>query len=103
MNKIYGIDLGTTYSRIAHVDEYGQAMVFASNKGDDQTNTPSVVYFEPDSDNIVVGMAAKRMSKVREDRVISLIKRVMGEPDWICELDEQTYKPQDISAVILRI
>lgn len=101
MSNVYGIDLGTTYSRIAYVDEYGKPVVLESNK-DGLKSTPSVVYFEPESKKIIVGRAAKGMAKVREDRVVSTVKRVMGEPDWVFECDGQTYKPQDISAIILK-
>ncbi len=101
MGNVFGIDLGTTYSRIAYVDEYGRPVVLESNM-DGEKNTPSVVYFEPDSKTIVVGKAAKGMAKVREERVVSAVKRVMGDPNWVFECDGQQYKPQDISAFILK-
>ena len=41
---VYGIDLGTTYSCIAQVDKYDQAVVLANFEGD--VTTPSAVYFE---------------------------------------------------------
>ena len=48
---IFGIDLGTTYSCIAYVDEYGKAVVIPNSEGD--RTTPSVVQFE--GNNRVVG------------------------------------------------
>ena len=48
----YGIDLGTTYSCIAYVDETGRPVVLKSAVGED--TTPSVVYFES-PENVVVG------------------------------------------------
>lgn len=41
---VYGIDLGTTYSCIAQVDKFDQAVVLTNFDGG--TTTPSVVYFE---------------------------------------------------------
>ena len=49
---VYGIDLGTTYSCIAQVDQFDQAVVLRNFEGD--ATTPSVVYFE-DETNVVVG------------------------------------------------
>lgn len=97
--KVYGIDLGTTYSCIAHVDEHGKAVVLANTEGD--LTTPSVVYFES-PDDIVVGKAAKEVAAVEPDLVVSTVKRVMGQADWEFEAHDKTYKPQDISSFILR-
>src|SRR5438045_5447183 len=52
---IFGIDLGTTFSCIAYVDEYGKAVVIPNSEGD--RTTPSVVQFEGESR--VVGKEAK--------------------------------------------
>jgi molecular chaperone DnaK len=57
--KVYGIDLGTTYSCIAHVDERGRAGVLPNAEGD--MTTPSVVSFES-PDNVIVGQAAKEVA-----------------------------------------
>ena len=46
MGKVFGIDLGTTYSCIAHIDENGKPVVLKNAEGD--LTTPSVVYFERD-------------------------------------------------------
>ena len=44
---VYGIDLGTTYSCIAQVDQFDQAIVLRNFEGD--ATTPSVVYFEDEN------------------------------------------------------
>ena len=49
---VYGIELGTTDSRIAYVDNAGQPVILKSMMGED--TTPSVVYFES-SETVVVG------------------------------------------------
>ena len=76
-NRIFGIDLGTTYSCIAYVNDAGKTEVVPNADGD--LTTPSVVYFE-DSDTVIVGKAAKEELKMNPDRVITLVKRLMGEP-----------------------
>lgn len=98
MNKVYGIDLGTTYSCIAHVDEHGKPAVI--NNSDNELTTPSVVYFESD-DNIVVGKEAKEVAEIYPNQVASTIKRVMGDPEWKFPYNEKDYSSQEISSFIL--
>lgn len=98
-NRVYGIDLGTTYSCIAYVDDHGKPTVVANSEG--QSTTPSVVYFE-DAENIVVGQTAKDVAEVHPELVVSTVKRVMGQPDWTYEHGGTSYHPQDISSFVLR-
>lgn len=97
-HTVYGIDLGTTYSAIAHVNEFGQADVIDNLEGD--KTTPSVVYFE-DSENFIVGKIAKNGQKVFPDDTVSLVKRLMGQKLSI-DFHGRTYTPESISALILR-
>ncbi len=99
LRKIYGIDLGTTYSCIAKVDEHQKALII--NNSDGSSTTPSVVYFESPQ-NIVVGQAAKENALVMPSQVVSLVKRFMGNPDATFEFFDKTYTPQEISALILK-
>jgi molecular chaperone DnaK len=94
----FGIDLGTTYSCIAHVDDAGRAVVIKNILGEDLT--PSVVFFES-TDNVVVGQAAKEVAKTSPDLVVSLIKREMGE-ELELTFHRETHTPETISALILR-
>lgn len=98
-NKVYGIDLGTTYSCIAQVDEYGRPTVIPN--ADSQPATPSVVMFDSPTD-IVVGIQAKRNARVRPDDVVSLVKRQMGDDDWRVRVHGQDYSAPAISALILK-
>jgi len=98
-NRIYGIDLGTTYSCIAYVDEHGKPVVVSNSEG--QPTTPSVVFFEGPG-NIVVGKTAKDVAEMHPERVVSTVKRVMGDQNWVFDHDGSTYHPQDISSFILR-
>ena len=98
IKKIFGIDLGTTYSSIAHVDEFGKAVVIPN--ADNQRVTPSVVFF--DGGNIVVGEVAKESAKLYPDDVVSFVKRSMGEADFLFEYDSKSYRAEEISSYILR-
>src|SRR5438105_10649076 len=95
---IFGIDLGTTYSCIAYIDEYGKAEVIPNSEGD--RTTPSVVQFE--GKNRVVGKEAKNSAVLNPDAVVELIKRHMGEADWRYEYDGNQYTAEEISSYILR-
>jgi molecular chaperone DnaK (HSP70) len=96
--RVFGIDLGTTYSAIAYVDETGRPTMCRNT--DSLETTPSVVYFENES-NVVVGSVAKNSAIVYPDRVISLIKRRMGSKATF-DFDGKTYTPESISALILK-
>jgi molecular chaperone DnaK len=95
---IYGIDLGTTYSVVAYIDETGRPAVVRNSDGDD--TTPSVVYFET-ADNTVVGKTAKEAAGFRPDDVVSLIKREMGNKDYSRVFYGQELSPSGISGIIL--
>lgn len=95
---IFGIDLGTTYSCIAYVDDYGKAVVIPNFEGD--LSTPSVVQFE--GSNRVVGQEAKNSSIVNPNDVVEMVKRYMGQADWRFQYDGQEYTPEVISSYILR-
>jgi molecular chaperone DnaK len=97
--RVYGIDLGTTYSCISHVDEHGKPVVLANAEG--ELTTPSVVFFES-PDNIVVGQSAKEVVSIHPELCVSAVKRAMGDPHWERSFHGQVYKPQDVSSFILR-
>ena len=95
---IFGIDLGTTYSVVAYIDETGRPAVTRNSYGDD--TTPSVVFFESET-NVVVGKVAKESAGVFPDQVVSLIKREMGSKDYSRTFSGKEYTPPSISALIL--
>ncbi|HRX14494.1 MAG TPA: molecular chaperone DnaK [Eubacteriales bacterium] len=96
MGKIIGIDLGTTNSCVA-VLEGGEPVVIANSEGN--RTTPSVVAFTKEGERLV-GQVAKRQAVVNSDRTISSIKREMGSNHTV-KIDDKTYSPQEISAMIL--
>ena len=95
---VLGIDLGTTYSCVARLDEFDKPVAVLNSEGD--YTTPSVVYFE-DRENVVVGKQAKNELARHPDRVVQHIKRKMGVPDFFIEMDGRDYYPPQISSVIL--
>jgi len=96
--RIFGIDLGTTNSSIAYVDEYGKPVIVPN--AENQRITPSVVFF--DEDSIVIGEVAKESAKLYPDGVVSFIKRSMGEANFLFEHDAKTYRAEEIASFILR-
>ena len=96
MAKVIGIDLGTTNSCVA-VMEGGEAVVIPNAEG--SRTTPSVVAFQKDGSR-VVGRVAKNQAVANPEKTIISIKRKMGS-DYKVKIDDKSYSPQEISAMIL--
>jgi len=96
--RVFGIDLGTTYSSVAYVDEFGKAVIIPN--AENERVTPSVVFF--DEDSIVVGDVAKESSKLYPNEVVSFVKRSMGEPNFIFLHNSEEFRAEEISAYILK-
>ena len=120
MGKIVGIDLGTTNSCVAFVDN-GEPQVIPNAEG--SRTTPSVVSFAKDGERRV-GSVAKRQGVTHPESTIFAIKRLMGlgfdaepaqrhmrsvpyrvvESDrgdaWV-QIEDHTYSPPEISAMVL--
>jgi molecular chaperone DnaK len=96
MDVIVGIDLGTTNSEVAQVRD-GQPHVFAE---DGDAILPSFVGLAEDG-RLLVGKSAKNQWVLAPERTIKSIKRKMGQ-DVRVKLGDQEYRPQEISAMILR-
>jgi molecular chaperone DnaK (HSP70) len=93
---IIGIDLGTTNSEVAVVRD-GRPEILAI---DGAKLLPSVVGLGDDG-NLLVGQAARNQYTLYPERTIRSVKRRMGE-DAHLNLGEQSYRPQEISALILK-
>ncbi len=98
VRKIAGVDLGTTYSAIAHFDSSGKAAIIPNS--DNERITPSVILFE--EDEVIVGKIAKDCAVTSPERVIQFIKREIGDPDWVKEIHGHEYTPEMLSAIILK-
>ena len=97
MSKVIGIDLGTTNSVVA-VMEGGEPTVITNPEG--SRLTPSVVGFSKNGERLV-GQLAKRQAVSNPDGTFSSIKRHMGT-DYKVSVDDKSYTPQEISAMILQ-
>ncbi|HEY5139860.1 MAG TPA: Hsp70 family protein, partial [Methylococcales bacterium] len=97
MNEIIiGIDLGTTNSEVAIV-ENGQVVVVEDNN---KKILPSFVGID-DQGDILVGETARNQYLVYPERTVKSIKRLMGQ-DIQVDLAGHAYAPQEISAIILK-
>ena len=99
-----GIDLGTTFSCGAYVDEHGRPHAIVNSEG--ENTTPSVVFFES-KDSVVVGQVAKDNSELFPNNVISLVKNSMGKLDpsgkpVVFVTDYGEYSPEAVSSLILQ-
>lgn len=99
MSEFYGIDLGTTYSCIATIDQDDLVTVISNPKGD--LTTPSVVALD-DKGKWIVGKAAKSKLGSDPDNVVAFIKREMSNATFKCKLQGKEFTPVDISAQILK-
>lgn len=96
MGKVIGIDLGTTNS-CAAVVENGEPVIVTNAVG--ARTTPSVVAFSKNGERLV-GEIAKRQQATNGERTISSVKRQIGT-QWSVKIDGKEYKPQTISAMLL--
>src|SRR5207302_1668882 len=96
--RLVGIDLGTTFCAIATLDDHGQPITLPNRDGD--MLTPSAVYL--DDGSAVVGQAALDVTLERPDRVATLIKRRMGNPKFDRLVSGREFRPETLSAIILR-
>ncbi len=92
-----GIDLGTTFSAVAIVNEHGIPEVLPNAEGD--RITPSVILFE--DQDVIVGTYAKQAATVYPEQVVEFVKRHMGEDDYRFRWKDKEYSPEDLSHFIL--
>ncbi len=93
-----GIDLGTTYSCIAYLNEHGQPVTLQNQEG--ELSTPSVVLFE--QSEVLVGTEALRNAILHPHHVVQNSKRFMGDSGHRWRVDGKPYTPIDIAAFVLK-
>jgi len=98
--KSIGIDLGTTFCAVAHIDAYGKAQIIPNSEN--ERVTPSVILFE--GQEVSVGSVAKQNAVAEPDRIVEFVKREMGKSKehYSREFDGKVYSAEELSAVILR-
>jgi molecular chaperone DnaK len=93
-----GIDLGTTFSILAYLDEGGRPRVIPSLEGG--AATPSIVYF--DSSGVAVGKGASKLARHDATGLAQFAKRDMGKAKYRFPIRGQDLPPEVIQALVLR-
>jgi molecular chaperone DnaK len=96
--RLVGIDLGTTFSAIATLDDHGQPATLPNRDG--EMLTPSAIFL--DDGIAVVGQAALDVALEQPAKVAALVKRRMGEPKFERPINGREFRPETLSAIILR-
>src|SRR6266700_4844000 len=98
--KVVGIDLGTTFSAIAHIDTYGKPQIIPNSET--ERITPSVIFF--DGTNVIVGTVAKNNAVAEPEKIVDFVKREMGKPkdQFHREFDGKVYSAEELSALIIK-
>ena len=100
MRKVVGIDLGTTFSAIAHINEFGSPEIIPNAEG--ERITPSVILF--DDDVTIVGETAWRSAVAEPEKITQFVKLQMGKSkdEFSMEFEGKEYSAEKLSALILK-
>jgi molecular chaperone DnaK len=104
--QVVGIDLGTTNSVVAFVDDAGESHAIAGPDG--ERIVPSVVWFPPDDESRVeVGDLAKGQAVIDPEHVAMLFKRGMGRDTFLDSKRPfmargKEWRPEELSSIILK-
>ncbi len=98
--KAVGIDLGTTFSAVAHIDAYGKPQIIPNSES--ERITPSVVLF--DGSNAIVGTIAKNNTVAEPEKIVDFVKREIGKSkeQFHREFNNINYSAEELSALILK-
>jgi molecular chaperone DnaK len=98
--KAVGIDLGTTFSAVAHIDGYGKPQIIPN--AESERITPSVILF--DGPNVIVSTGAKNSAVAEPEKIVDFIKREMGKPkeQFHRAFDGKIYSAEELSALIIK-
>ncbi|MBT5716960.1 MAG: Hsp70 family protein [Opitutae bacterium] len=99
MSNIVGIDLGTTLSSIAVLDQIGKPEIISNQDG--ENITPSVVYWDDEEQIMLVGTQARLALTADPDKGVEEVKKEMGQ-DSAWEWDGIAHNPEQISSYILK-
>jgi len=98
--KVVGIDLGTTFSAMAHIDNYGKPQIIPNTET--ERITPSVIFF--DGSNVIVGTVAKNNAVAEPEKIVDFVKREIGKPkeQFHREFNGKVYSAEELSALIIK-
>ncbi|REK07457.1 MAG: Hsp70 family protein [Planctomycetota bacterium] len=94
-----GIDLGTTFSTLAHLDDEGNPVAIANE--DDSVETPSLILLA-ESGHVIVGPNRQRAAMEDPEHVVERVKRHMGNAEFKRTFDGREITPEFLSALILK-
>jgi molecular chaperone DnaK len=94
-----GIDLGTTFSTLAMLDQEGNPVPIANE--DDEVETPSLILLA-ESGHVIVGPSRTRAAMEDPDHVVDRVKRYMGNHDFKRTFDGREITPEFLSGLILK-
>lgn len=96
-----GIDLGTTFSAIAYVNNYGVAEIIPNKES--ERILPSVILFDS-PDNVIVGTIAKQNAVAEPDKIVEFVKREMGKgtDEYYREFFSKKYSAESLAAFIIK-
>src|ERR1700683_2632593 len=98
--KAVGIDLGTTFCAIAHIDAYGKPQIIPN--AESERITPSVILF--DGMNAIVGTMAKQNTVAALEKIVGLVKRAMSKSkaQFHRDFNGKIYSAEELSALIIK-
>ena len=97
MTNYVGIDLGTTFSAVAYIDETGRPQIVNNDR--DENITPSIVGKR--GEKLVVGESARRAWGADDRKGAARFKRDMGTSNTH-QIDDNDYTPTELSAAVLK-
>src|SRR6476620_8730216 len=98
--KVIGIDLGTTFCAVSHIDPYGKPQIIPN--AESERLTPSVILF--DGSSVIVAPLAKSNAVAEAEKIVDFVKREMGKPQeqFHRDFDGKVYSAEELSALMLR-
>ncbi len=100
VRKAIGIDLGTTFCAIAHIDAYGKPQIIPNSES--ERITPSVILF--DGNSAIVGTLAKQNAVSEPEKIVDFVKREMGKSkgEFHRDFNGKGYSAEELSAIIVK-
>ncbi len=101
MGNVVGIDLGTTYSAISRINQYGAPEIVTVGDSSERM-IASILYFGSDKTTYVGKPAIERL-KLEKDKskLVKLVKRYMGEDYYPFEIENKKWTPSELSGILL--
>jgi len=98
--KAVGIDLGTTFSAIAAIDQFGKTQILPN--AESERITPSVILF--DGETAAVGTVAKQNAVAEPEKIVDFVKREIGKSkeEFHRDFGGKQYSAEELSAIILK-